>query len=514
MQASSRLLFLAAWIFPSFCLIGGGLPAERIVAAVLAATLSGAIAASLPLRAFRLVRIVTALAFPLVWLWIGYACLDGMGPSPEDTIPTVANTNWGEAVTALRLAATPKSILFGVLSAGLLAASFWRPLPTPGRSAGVVVAASMLLVMGVAWAPRLLIGGAPAYFPNRNDWQNFPYGSIADLVAALIDHRPASLQHHSKPSEPRITESIDSIFVLGETFRFSPLSELTAMEPAAARLADRFGRGLGVFLPKVCASADATAISVPMLLTGTPPQFHDNANTAPSGLARLGSAGYETDWISNQETNFFADEKRDLLWVAKGYASQYDESLLPIAAAALKRGQVRNRALLLHLMDSHALYEERYPRMREPDAISAEQQDQLRYRRANAHTLRVVEQVAGLIDGLDTPAFAVYVSDHGENILADHNGIRYHGGARTTTEAAYVPAIVLWNQAFGAKYAPNERLRQLLAAPQLAHVDIYRVWMSFSGLQADLSPTPEPRILGRVHLGDATGAIPCASLAP
>jgi glucan phosphoethanolaminetransferase (alkaline phosphatase superfamily) len=513
MLVSSRLLFLAAWICPTLCLIGGGLPAERIVAAVLAATVSGATVASLPVGAFRLARIATALVFPVVWLWIAYACLDGMGPTPEDTIPIVANTWWGEAVTALRLAVTPKSILFGVLSAGLLAASFCRRVPPPSQPAGGIVAASILLLMGIAWAPRVLVG-VPAFFPGRDDWQNFPYGSMADLVATLIDRGPMASQHHSKPSEPRVTESIDSIFVLGETFRFSPLSDLMAREPAATHLADRFRRGLGVFLPKVCASADATAISVPMLLTGTPPQFHDYADTAPSGLARLGSAGYETDWISSQGTEFFLDEKRDLLWVAKGYASNYDDSLLPIAAAVLKRGHVRSRALLLHLLDSHAAYEDRYPTMREPNAITEEQLDQLRYRRANAHTLRILEQVAGLVDGLSTPAFAVYVSDHGENVLADHNGIRYHGGSRTTTEAAYVPAIVLWNEAFGRKYAPNERLRQLIAAPELAHADIYRVWMSFSGLQADLGPTPEPKILGRAHRTDSTGPIPCASLAP
>jgi hypothetical protein len=58
--------FLAAWICPTFCLIGGGLPPDRIVAAGYAATLSGILLAALPAKGFRAARGVTATAFPLV----------------------------------------------------------------------------------------------------------------------------------------------------------------------------------------------------------------------------------------------------------------------------------------------------------------------------------------------------------------------------------------------------------------------------------------------------------------
>lgn len=513
MFVSSRWLFLAAWVFPALCLIGGGLPPERIAAAMLAAALSGLLVAALPVAAFRLARLAALLVFPLVWLWIAYASLDGTGPNAESAIAAISNTTAGESIEALRLGLTPRSATFGALSLGLLVASFLCGAPPRAPSTNKPLAAALLSLMAIAWLPRTL-ADVPAFLPGRDDLQNYPYGTLLDLLAAFADHRVSLSPRqaiHRTPSEAHVPERIDSIFVLGETYRFVPL----ATDPAAAYFAARFQGGLGAFLPKVCASADTTAVSVPMLLTGSAPQRHEEAATAPSGLARLAAAGYDTAWISNQgRLDFFNDEKRGLLWSAKGYATQYDEGLIPIAALALNRNPLKNKGLLLHLMDSHAPYEERYPHRAEPDGVDAEEQDRLRYRRANEHTLQVLQRIAELVDHAGSPAFAVYVSDHGENILADHNGIRFHAGARTTVEAGYVPAMVFWNEAFGRRYDPVGRLQKLLDAPVLAHADIYRLWMSLSGLPADLTPTTEPRILGKAHLTDPVGAIPCATLSP
>ena len=119
-----------------------------------------------------------------------------------------------------------------------------------------------------------------------------------------------------------------------------------------------------------------------------------------------------------------------------------------------------------------------------------------------------------MIDGLPTPAFVVYVSDHGENLLTDHNGIHFHIGARTTARAAYVPSFVLWNGAYLRTFHPKDRLRSVLAAPALAHADVYRIWMNFAGLNTAIAATPEPQILGKANLTDPVGPVPCAALSP
>jgi glucan phosphoethanolaminetransferase (alkaline phosphatase superfamily) len=152
--------------------------------------------------------------------------------------------------------------------------------------------------------------------------------------------------------------------------------------------------------------------------------------------------------------------------------------------------------------------------MPEPPGIDAERREALQYQRANDQTLAVLAKLAALVDAIAIPAFVVYVSDHGENLLADHNGMHYHFGARTTAKAAYVPAVVLWNSAFLRTFDPNERLRPLLAAPSLAHADIYHLWMNLAGLPDELHTTADPKIMGKANLTDQPGPVACSALAP
>jgi glucan phosphoethanolaminetransferase (alkaline phosphatase superfamily) len=516
MYYRARLFFFAAWVVPTACLFGGGLPIERIVAACCAAAMSGCLLAALPAAGFRAARLLTAICLPLSLMWIGYVSLNGMGPTSNDALGTLANTNVAEALAAVRLVANYKSVFIGLLQVMLIAASYACTVSGQTPYSGAIVAVSLLVLMVNAWIPHF-VHTVPSFLPGRDDLQNTPYGSLADLMDSWLDNRQILASRSSGagrniPREQRVRTRIDAIFVLGETFRFDALKDIKSGSLAA--LDQRSRAGLGVLLPKVCASADSTAVSVPMLISGTSPDHQQDAANAPSGLARLAAAGYKTAWISNQGAVFFEDETRDFIWAAKGYASEYDEALLPIASTFLARNSQINKALLIHLMDSHAAYEDRYPPMAEPVGLDAEQTEALRYRRANAHTLQLLSTIAAMIDGIPTPAFAVYVSDHGENLLADHNGMHYHFAARTTAVAGYVPSFVFWNPAFSQAYQPNVRLRQIAAAPTVAHADIYKIWMNFAGLSAELSPTDNPKIFGKAKLTDPVAAIPCASLAP
>jgi glucan phosphoethanolaminetransferase (alkaline phosphatase superfamily) len=517
MPGSARLLFFAAWVCPTISLLFGDLAPDRIIAAVCAAGLTGALLSALPSPGFRAARLLTLLLMPLSWLWIAYVSLNGTGPSAVDALGTLANTNTAESWTALRLMANGQSITIALLQLTLLVGSWLCGTPRFSGGSTAVLAAALVLLMLTAWMP-IVSAQTPAALPTRADWQNFPYGSMADIVGAWVTH--PELAHATAklkrrvPIEPAVTQPIDAIFVLGETFRFERDWQATDKDDAWGLLARRFRAGLGVMLPKVCASADATAISLPMILSGVSPENYDEVDTAPSGLARLAAAGYATAWISNQGRAWFDDEGRNLVWLSRGDAGAYDDVVLPVASAFLARKDPRNKALLIHLMDSHAAYAARYPPTAEPAGLDREQQEMLRYRRANDHTLSVLARLAALLDALPKPAFAVYVSDHGENLLADHNGIHFHIGARTTAKAAYVPSFVFWNAAFRQTSNPKARLGRDLAAPSLAHVDVYNIWMNFAGLEADLAPTIEPKILGKAKLTDARGPVSCSSLLP
>lgn len=518
MYLVARLLFLLAWMCPMAALLGSSLPGERIAAAVCAALLCGLLLAVLPPVGFGIARLLTALTLPLCWLWVAYVNLNGMGPAPMIAVRTLAATNIAEVLTQIQLLATVRTVSICLLQAALLVASWVVAAPRRMRYTSALFATLLGLLPVSAWAPRL-VSHVPAFLPGRDDWQNFPYGSLADLTAtALTD--PDMVWPHSAQrarrviAETKVSSPIDAVFIVGETFRFERQWDTSPDQEAWAPLKTRFRSGLGMLLPPVCVSADATAYSVPMLLTGTAAANQRDADAAPSGLERLAMAGYETAWISNQHEVYFSDEQRDFVWFAHGYAHQYDEALLPIAAAFLGKRDQRNKALVLHLMDSHTAYEDRYPPAAEPRGMDAEQQEVLRYHRANDHTAIVLAKIAALLDGEARPAFAVYVSDHGENLLIDHNGVHYHFGARTTAKAAYVPGFVFWNSAFRKAYDPAARLQHLEAAASIAHADMYDIWMNFAGLHADLLPNPEPRIYGRLKMTDPYEAVPCARLAP
>jgi glucan phosphoethanolaminetransferase (alkaline phosphatase superfamily) len=514
MPALARPLFFAAWVCPTIALLFGELPVARVIAAVLAAILSGAAISTLPPAGFRVARLITCLIFPLSWLWVGYVTLNGNGPTAIDALTALENTNSSEAYTALGLLVNTHSILIGLLQASLLTASYLSGPTRFGAPLRAMLAAVLAGITICAWAQFLSIHGA-AFLPTRQDWQNFPYGSLVDLIDTSIENprviRASAKIERRLSAEPPVKQPIDAIFIVGETFRFDQDWNALKSGQAFAPLAKRINEDLGVLLPKVCASADGTAISVPMLVTGVTPARHDEAETAPSGLARLGAAGYITAWISAQDDSWFRDEHHNLFRVLH---DGYDDALLPLASAFLGRRDPRNKAIVLHLMDSHAAYLDRYPPMDEPAGLDREQTEMLRYHRANEHTLTLLSRIAALLDGLAVPAFAVYVSDHGENLLADHNGLHFHLGARTTAKAAYVPAFVFWNSAFRQTTDPGARLKDDLAAPSLAHADIYSIWLSFGGIPTVVAPTKEPEIFGKVNLTDLKSAVPCTALAP
>jgi glucan phosphoethanolaminetransferase (alkaline phosphatase superfamily) len=514
MPALARPLFFAAWVCPTLALLFGELPLFRMLAAALAVSLCGAALSSLPPAGFRVARLTTCLLVPLSCLWVGYVTLNGTGPTAIDALTALVNTTSSEASTALGLMINARSAFLCLLQAALLAGSYLLGTTRFDSHLRAMLAASLIGITACGWV-QILWAHPPAFLPKREDWQNFPYGSIVDVIDSWIDHprvaRTPVKNLRRVPAEAPVKQPIDAIFIVGETFRFDQDWNALKSGQAFAPLAKRVDEGLGLMLPKVCASADGTALSVPMLVAGVPPTRQDTAEFEPSGLARLAAAGYTTAWISAQEDWWFRDEHPSLFRVSR---DGYDDVMLPMVSAFLQRRDPRNKAIVLHLMDSHAAYADRYPPMDEPSGLDREQTEALRYRRANEHTLMLLSNVAALLDTLPVPAFAVYVSDHGENLLADHNGLHFHLGARTTANAAYVPSFVFWNSAFRRAADPNARLQADLAAPSLAHADIYRIWMNFAGIPADLAPTKEPEILGKVRLTDVKGAVPCSALAP
>ena len=116
---------------------------------------------------------------------VGYVTLNGNGPTAIDALTALENTNSSEAYTALGLMVNARSVLIGLSQAGLLAGSYLS-----GRLASALLratlAAALVAITTCAWAQLLWTHGA-AFLPTRQDWENFPYGSLIDLIDTLME---------------------------------------------------------------------------------------------------------------------------------------------------------------------------------------------------------------------------------------------------------------------------------------------------------------------------------------
>ena len=167
-------------------------------------------------------------------------------------------------------------------------------------------------------------------------------------------------------------------------------------------------------------------------------------------------------------------------------------------------------------MASIFFYEDRYPSglfEPEPAPASPSELEELRYQRAAEYGAQVLARAARMLDGLPTPAYLVFTSDHGENLPSDHNGKRFHAGPVNSRPDTLVPALVLWNRAF-AQSGRQHRLEALQGTALITHHDLARAWLALLGAPGRLTPATEPMTWGSVTAGLPAGPLRCGDLPP
>lgn len=509
----ARASVIAAWILPSFVILFLLPPMTAFPFLIWSSLIV------LPIGLFRmgLVRVTVAASWPVLPLtiyWVGYASLNGVGPSPDD-FTTVFAATADEASGAIDAAVTAGS-LFGVVGhiAFLAAATgFCLRRRSPAERGGRWPS----LVGGLAVAGALLAAG-PAH---RLGSPIAFLAGVARLVATDgLGTSPSAIQRAAPPDLPAPERKTVAIFAVGETGRFDALSPARRnRDPWTGSLVDRAAAGLAAWLPPVCAGADNTNASVPLLVTGTRPDVRDAAPATPTGLMRLAAAGYRTGWFSNNSLDAAAFGHRDGAQVrfdppGRGRLDDWalDEVLLePLERFVRQEGSV---AAVLHFQGQHHPYARRYPAALFPDAASWPGNDERHYERASIYTAKVIADLIGVLDRLVDPAFVIYTSDHGENLPSDGNGLRLHMSARTSRPAILVPGFVAWNEAFRRQHEPMVALAPLVRAPLLAHADLFDLWMALAGTGPAPAATPDPKVWGNLAFGEAKRALSCSSLPP
>lgn len=539
---AGRLLLLFAWTAPALLTLRNATSMTDAALRLLVVAGMAGVVAFLPGALWKAALVISVVLIPYTLWWCGFAAAGGGGPGYESAIATL-QTNSSEASGAVKTVLTlPGFLLVAPLHLGLIAlaciAAISRRRATLGVSEVRAVRVALLLsliplVAGAAY-------GAAHYSPAAEYAPIFgratldsPLGSAEQIVEAhkrlglLWDQR---YRRHAAVSDIRIATPMLAILVIGESARAGSYGPDRATRGEASEyLAQRVSAGLGAWLPETCAASNGTHLSVPMLLTATPPERKDDAPSSPTVLGILKAVGFTTAWVSNNEGGLDARERGHDVYAGPFTANpddksrkgrepwKLDEEMLPFVKrfALPVRGP---EAMILHTMGSHVPYEERYPKSEFPPEspdLDREHREDVRYARSLEHGARFLSALARMLDATEAPAFLVYTSDHGENLRSDHNGLLYHLGPRTSIKDGTVPSFALWNEAMASTGRPAHALRELLAAPRIAHVDVAKLYLALAGMDdRPVKPTAAPTIWAKLDIGDEYHVVQCSKLRP
>lgn len=197
-----------------------------------------------------------------------------------------------------------------------------------------------------------------------------------------------------------------------------------------------------------------TIIALKYLLTD---MTLENRHLSWTMLDVLKVAGYHIDIISNQNRSGWADSPVNMIYASADSlhfmhdkpfdAECYDGAMLPYAEEWIKENNSKEKRLLIvHLMGSHINWKERVPSDfntgLETEGYPSSVND---YDATICYTDYVLGRLMDRLSSLVTPAYMIYISDHGT--VCDYGKERRH--PLTRKNSAYeVPFLVWTNSAF------------------------------------------------------------------
>jgi len=246
---------------------------------------------------------------------------------------------------------------------------------------------------------------------------------------------------------------------------------------------------------------------------------HPDAATEGSVIQLANAAGFATSWISNQrpvginETlvtalSRAAGDSRFVGMLSPG-SVVHDEVVLPPLREVLESSGAR-QIVFVHLMGTHQDYASRYPRAfqhfegqprtpfpspRSREAINA-------YDNAVRYWDHVCRRIIEVVRATGRPAFVVLLSDHGEDVFQEMDGMG-HSEERGTAPMFEVPFILWRSQGLAEGTA---QAREVLEARPWALEDFGHAFAEIAGIRfAGHDPTrsvvgdhfqPRPRRVG------------------
>ena len=375
-----------------------------------------------------------------------------------------------------------------------LCAVAWRLAPTRRTGArtrqavtGATLAAT-LLVPASAWIrlwpvqPALV---AAAALPES------PWLARRLFPQASIDHPrdPLATWNASRVAGAPAAETV--VFVIGEAVRSDFLAECGG--PSRVR---RLAEGALVACD-VTAGADATVMSVPLLISRELPGHAQRVSSDSTFMHALAEAGFETHWydVQNRQIAFPDAQHQDFA----AHLGRDGPLLLPRLAAALERPAAL-KGIVLHANNAHDPYCDRFDRASAPypvDCAATLQWDRQRLREirlayADAIDASVgfLNQVVTALDRRPEPVFLVYTPDHGEGLMDDSRGIVLHALRQATSWDTHVPAVFWANRAWRDAHPRQWAHLAAQMGQPLMHIDVVPTLLDAADVRYD-----DPRAL-------------------
>jgi len=480
-----------------------------------------------PGRGAKIVAWLLMVLLPMTLVWVGTIAVTGSGPS-EVLLSAAIGSSSGEIFQSARMAIGTASFL---ASAAICAfACVWALRASHEVSAsGNAIGIMFVTVLFTLFAVQSNIFSLRWAAVDLESKISVPWMADVDTGARMLDMAINRATVDKYTVEGKVRKVTDApvlfqakpglaVFVIGESLRADALM-VDGRGPWSKALAARLASGLGVRAADACSGSNATIYSVPRLLTMADPADTMKADTAPTILALAHAAGAKTAWITNQEDWGVIEIGHDvMLRTSEDMARKsdgltfvtLDDTVVVALADFVKINPSGPRAAILHLHGQHFIYSERgYPAGffgTMPAGLSKDAEEEIHYQRAAEYGAKIMLDAAAELDQQTEPAFLAFTSDHGENLVSDGTGKKYHAGPVSGKLDTTVPVLFLWNKAF-AQSGRAAKIDALVNARGLiAHRDVAKAWLLLAGMSGDFATLSSPTTL-------LSGtAVPCATL--
>ncbi len=296
--------------------------------------------------------------------------------------------------------------------------------------------------------------------------QVFPYDIYLQTFRAVKHQREidgiASLSDYRFGITPRPdTDSATYVLVIGEAARFHNFSLNGQYEretnPRLSRQPNL------IFYTHAYAEANATDLSVPLMLTRATSEDPTVAYQEKTVCGAFQEAGYPVAWLSAESDPIrylqHVLPTLDTTWIASGEV--LDEALFEPFDSLIQAKEGTN-LIILHTKGSHLNYQDRYPQsfalfepcLKPGDSNGAFDKELMTntYDNTILYTDFILDSLIQTLSATQRCACLIYMPDHGENLCDDERKLWVHGSYEGSEWEYHVPLIVWYSDSFKERY--------------------------------------------------------------